>query len=91
MSILGETRVRVFGTQFVFLRVAYSGAAVAVSVDQPAVSASVLSPDSGGPTVSLGSASGGLKTLTLAAGGTSVGGAVIVVLNSGKTSSSFKP
>jgi len=91
MSILGETRVRVFGTQFLFLRVAYSGQAVSVSVDQPCVSAAVLSPASGGPSVSLGSASAGLKTLTLAAGGVSVGGAVIVALNSGKTSASTKP
>jgi len=91
MSILGETRVRVFGTQFVFLRVAYSGRAVSVSVDQPCVSVSVISPTSGGPSASLGSASGGLKTLTLAAGGSSIGGAVIVVLNSGKTSASSKP
>lgn len=91
MSILGESRDRMFGTQFLFLRIAYNGKAVSVSVDQPCVNAAVLSPASGGPTLTLAAASGGLRTLTLAAGGQHAGGAVIVALNSGKTSSSSKP
>lgn len=92
MAILGESIVRIFGQNFVFLRCGYTGVADSVVVDAGATSVALLSPSSGGPTVSLGSSvsSTGTKTITIAGGGASAGGAIILVVKGGKTVGGFK-
>lgn len=91
MSVLGHSVVRLFGKYFSFYRVGYEGAAVSFNTDASAVSAAVLAPSSGGPSVTI-AASGttGLDTVTLAAGGSSEGGVVIVVVNHGKSIAGHK-
>lgn len=90
MSAIGEKPVFAFGENFVLSSVPYSGVATTFSVDARASSVAVIAPASG-PTATLGSASGGLKTVTLAAGGANQGGAVIVATAYGKARAGFKP
>ena len=90
MPAIGETPIFVFGENFVFSRVSYSGASTTFQVDQRAVSVAVVAPASG-PSASLGAAADGLKTVTLAAGGANQGGSVIVCTAYGKSRASAKP
>jgi hypothetical protein len=91
MAILGESVVRVFGANYVFLRCGYAGLADSVTVDQGATKVTVVSPASGGPTLTLGSASStGTKTVTIAAGGLNAGGAIVILVNGGKSVGGFK-
>lgn len=78
-----------FGTKFAFHRVPYSGSSTTFQVDQSATVASCIWPASG-PTPTLGSASSGLKTVTLAAGGQNSGGFVVIVTAHGKSVGSNK-
>lgn len=86
----GEKVVSYAGLKYVFSDVPYTGKAATFTVDQSAGAVAVVDPASG-PTASLGSASNGTKTVTLAAGGSHIGGRVVVVTSHGKTISSFKP
>lgn len=90
MPAIGETPVFVFGENYVFSRVAYSGASTTFDVDQRAVSVAVVAPASG-PSATLGAAASGVKTVTLAAGGANQGGVVIVCTAYGKSRASAKP
>jgi len=79
-----------YGCNYVFHQVPYSGSSTTFSVDQSADVAATVSPASG-PTASLGDASSGLKTVTLAANGADEGGYVTVVTRHGKSIASHKP
>lgn len=69
---------RAFGRAFTFHEADYDNVAGSTfSVDASARTAVCVVPASG-PSVTLGSASAGLKTVTLAAGGASVGGKVVI-------------
>lgn len=89
-TALSDKNVFAFGTNYVLHSVPYSGQATTFSVDQSASSVAVVDP-SGGPTATLGSASSGLKTVTLAAGGANIGGRVVVVTAHGTHVGSAKP
>lgn len=71
------------GRQFAVHNVPYSGSQETFSVDQSATSAVLVEPASGGPTVTLGSASGGLKVVTIASGGTGLNNTATVVVAHG--------
>ena len=79
------------GRKFKIHRVPYSGAAATFDTDQSATGASVIEPVSSAPSVSLGSASNGLITVTVAAGSVVDGAAVTVVVVHGASISTSKP
>ena len=79
----GQKAVEAFGGKYVFHQVPYDGSATSFSVDQTATVVSVVAPSSG-PTVTLGAGSGSLKTVTVAAGGSNLGGHVVIVTAHGK-------
>jgi hypothetical protein len=79
-----------FGGNFVFHKIPYSGVSTTFDVDQSAVVATCVSPASG-PSASLGTASSGIITVTLAAGGADTSGSVIIVTAHGKSIASSKP
>jgi hypothetical protein len=84
MAASGEKPFEAFGTKYVFHVVPYDGAVTTFDVDQTATVATVVDPASG-PAVTLGSASGGLKTATVAAGGSHNSGTIVVVTRHGKS------
>jgi hypothetical protein len=88
-----ETTFQFAGTFYKLSKVPYSGVATDFKVDQSAVSAVLLEPASGGPTVTLGAADSSFeKTVNIAAGGTNEGGTVTVIsAHTGSTLSSSKP
>jgi hypothetical protein len=79
-----------YGLNYVFHQVPYTGAVATFQVDQTCVVAVCVWPASG-PTVSIAAASLGLKTLTLAAGGSESGGNVVICTAHGKSIASYKP
>lgn len=86
----GEKVVQAFGLTYVFHSVPYTGKATTFQTDQGVTVATVVEPASG-PSASIGTASNGLVTITLSAGGANVGGRAVVVTSHGKGISSFKP
>ena len=91
MATPAEKFILFQGRNFKIHSVPYSGGAASTfSVDQSATAVAVLEPASSQPTITLAAASGGLKVVTLAAGGTDLGGAVTVVIAHGITISSSK-
>lgn len=90
MPILSETVIEAFGQNYKISRVSYSGSSSTFLVDQSATGVAVISPVSGGPSVSIGSADSNFeKTVTLAAGGAS--GTVTVIITHSGTVASTKP
>ncbi len=87
---LGEKPTFAFGLNYVFHSVPYTGQSTTFQVDQGVSVATVVEPASG-PTVTIGATSNGLTTLTLAVGGSNVGGRVVVCASYGKSRASFKP
>ena len=81
---LGEKSVTAFGQNYVFTSVPYTGSATSFSVDQ-GVSVAVVAEPASGPTATIGATSNGLTTISLAAGGSNVGGRVVVVTSYGKS------
>lgn len=87
---LGEHPVFAFGLNYVFTSVPYTGQATTFTVDQ-GVGVAVVAEPSGGPAATIGATANGLTTISLAAGGSNVGGRVVVVTSYGKSRGSFKP
>lgn len=79
MASMDSAVVKAFGKAFTFHQVDYDGSATTFQVDASARAGASIAPASG-PTVTLGSAASGLKTVTLAAGGSHTGGKVVVVI-----------
>jgi len=78
-----DVNTKAFGKAFSFHLVDYQGdVASTFQVDASARTVATIWPASG-PSASLGSASAGLKTVTLAAGGAQLAGKVIVVVGHG--------
>ena len=78
------------GRKFKIHRVPYSGVAATFDTDQSATGVSVIEPVSGAPSVSLGTAASGVKTVTVATGPTVDGAAVTVVVVHGASISTSK-
>lgn len=74
-----DVNVKAFGRAFSLHLVDYDGTATTFQVDASARAGAAIAPASG-PTVTLGSASAGLITVTLAAGGSHTGGKVVVAI-----------
>lgn len=90
MAAPSEQVISFNGRQFKIHSVGYLGAATTFSVDQSATGVFIVEPVSGGPSVSLGSASVGLKTVTVAAGGSGLSGNVTVIVVHGASISASK-
>lgn len=90
MASRGDKVITFGGQTFVLSIVPYNGKATTFSLDQTAVAVAVAAPTSG-PTLTLGSASNGTKTVTVARGGQNIGGVIYVISSHGKGVSSFKP
>ena len=92
MPSIGDSGVNIFGTNYVFHKVPYTGTAATFVVDQGATVAVCVEPASG-PTATIAVSVEGTftQTITLAAGGANSGGNVIIVTTHGKSVSSSKP
>lgn len=82
MSILSSSTVNAFGRNIGLWKVSYNGAATTFNVDQTAVNAVVVTPASG-PSLTLAAGSAGEKQISVAAGGASDGGFIIVATSHG--------
>jgi hypothetical protein len=91
MSVPTEKFVSFEGRNFKLHSVPYDGSTTTFKTDQSATAVAVIEPASSQPTVSLGAAdSDFLKTVTVAAGGQSLGGAITVIIAHGLTIASRK-
>lgn len=92
MPSIGDKVVNAFSVNYVFHKVPYNGASTTFDVDQGATVAVCVEPASG-PTATIAASAEGTftQTITLAAGGASSGGNVIIVTTHGKTVASSKP
>lgn len=92
MAVPAEQVISFKGRKFTIHNVGYnSGVATTFSVDQSATGVALVEPVSGGPTLTLGSASSGLKTVTAAAGGVGLNNAITVIVVHGASISTSKP
>ncbi len=91
MATPSESFVLFNGRNFKFHSVPYSGGAASTfSVDQSATAVAVVEPAANQPSLTLAAGSGGLKVVTVAAGGDDLGGAVTIVVAHGVSISSSK-
>jgi hypothetical protein len=70
--------------RYTFNRIGYRGVQTTFDTDQSAIAAVAVFPASG-PTCTVGSASSGLKTVTVAAGGANSAGTAVIVVTHGTT------
>lgn len=91
MAVPAEQVISFKGRKFKIHNVGYTGVAATFSVDQSATGVALVEPVSGGPTLTLGSASSGLKTVTAAAGGVGLNSSITVIVVHGASISTSKP
>jgi hypothetical protein len=90
MAVPAEKSVFFDGRNFKLHKIPYDGSATSFDVDQSATAVAVVEPASNQPTATLGAASNGLKTVSIAAGGGNLNAAVMVVVAHGQSVSSSK-